>query len=781
MQKKPFKFLDSYTKEDRDIFFGRETETRELFYKAHHSRITIVYGESGTGKSSLVQCGLFAELDENAQIFNVRTGANPLANLDKEIFSLLNTEQEEIFDYSEIFEKIYKKCWKKQIILFDQFEEFFILKTIDTNEVYEDRKNQFLLFLDAVLNCNSDVAVVICIREDYFAKLSEFEDVLPRFLENRVWVAKMHREKAREVIEKPCAACNVKIDNETAGKILDSLKDKSGSVELPLLQVVMDELYKKAYEQNSSDIQIEISDNDQSWIGNILAVFLDNQVNKFGDGSEDAKAVLKAMITGDGTKKQVTVEDILAVVEIEEDKLATILEELTNGRVIKKDADLLSYELRHDILAKKIFESWMTGLEKELAEIKSTIDIMFKHYKSRGILLDKTILNEIAIYETKLNLKDDRLEFVNHSRKVIKSRISRKRNFYIYGITLVGLVSVVFSLLMLGAYNKVEQNLKGSYFMAAQALYEKAKLAEKANNDVLIKIYSTASVLYQSKAEKYFSNESNIHSELNLNKVKKLLGNNYGITSMSYSSDGKHLAISSYKLIKIWDVETAQVLKILRGHRGNVTSVKYSKDSNYLLSGSEDKTIKIWDMKTYKEKLTLRGHKNFVTSVDFSQDGQYAVSGSMDSTINIWNVKNGTVLKTIYGHRNRINSVVFCSNDKKIAGSSSDNLIKIWDFKTGSLFKTLSGHSKSIISLSCSNDGKILASGSSDNLIKLWNVESGKELNTLSGHSKGVTSVCFDYSGKHLVSGSDDKAIKLWDTSTGEMLKTLSEHSDKVT
>lgn len=60
--KSPFKFLDSYTKEDREIYFGREREIDELYHRLFESRIMLVYGESGTGKSSLINCGLINKL-----------------------------------------------------------------------------------------------------------------------------------------------------------------------------------------------------------------------------------------------------------------------------------------------------------------------------------------------------------------------------------------------------------------------------------------------------------------------------------------------------------------------------------------------------------------------------------------------------------------------------------------------------------------------------------------------------------------------------------------------
>ena len=54
----PFKFLDAYNKEDKDIFFGRDEEVEQLYELVFQSNLTLVYGQSGTGKTSLVQCGL---------------------------------------------------------------------------------------------------------------------------------------------------------------------------------------------------------------------------------------------------------------------------------------------------------------------------------------------------------------------------------------------------------------------------------------------------------------------------------------------------------------------------------------------------------------------------------------------------------------------------------------------------------------------------------------------------------------------------------------------------
>ncbi|MEH2346904.1 MAG: ribosome assembly protein 4, partial [Nostoc sp.] len=137
-------------------------------------------------------------------------------------------------------------------------------------------------------------------------------------------------------------------------------------------------------------------------------------------------------------------------------------------------------------------------------------------------------------------------------------------------------------------------------------------------------------------------------------------------------------------------------------------------------------------------------------------------------------------VNTLEGHSSSVYSVVFSPDGKTLASGSLDSTIKLWDVSTGKAIKTLTGHSSTVNSVVFSPDGKTLASGSEDKTIKLWDVSTGKAMKTLTGHSSSIISVVFSPDGKTLASGSEDKTIKLWDVSTGKAMKTLTGHSSSI-
>lgn len=264
----------------------------------------------------------------------------------------------------------------------------------------------------------------------------------------------------------------------------------------------------------------------------------------------------------------------------------------------------------------------------------------------------------------------------------------------------------------------------------------------------------------------------------------------FSVTSVAISPDGQILVSGSNdNTIKIWNLRTFKLLRILKHSRG-VNSIAISRDGQTLASGSDDKTIKIWNLLTGKLLRTLNGHSDLVASVAFSPNGQILASGSSDRTIKLWNYRTGKLLHT-RAHPIGVSSVAFNPDGQTFASGGYDNTIKLWNLHTGKLLRTVTAHLEPISSVAFSPDGQILVSSSEDKTIKLWNLRSGELLRTLSGESgwfnydfdpniTPVYAIAFSPDGQILASSSVKNDIKIWNFRTGELLRTLIQHSDVV-
>ena len=239
--------------------------------------------------------------------------------------------------------------------------------------------------------------------------------------------------------------------------------------------------------------------------------------------------------------------------------------------------------------------------------------------------------------------------------------------------------------------------------------------------------------------------------------------------------------------IKIWRNNpdgTQKLTRTLPGHEDTVSQIKYSPDGKFIASASWDTTIKLWDVESGNLINTLQGHKSGINSIAFSNDGQTLISGSEDKTIKLWSLEDKPKLtKTLKGHTDSIKTVIVSSDSKLIASAGYDNKIMLWTI-SGELLQTIDAHNLAITSLAFTPDSNTLASASWDNTVKLWSIkdegETSKLLHTLTGHQDGVTTISFNSDGTTLASGSGDRHIKLWNTQTGELIKNLRGHTSQI-
>ena len=238
MSTSPFKFLDSYTLNDRKIFFGRDREITDLYRRVFESKILLVYGVSGTGKSSLINCGLASRFDESDWLpVNVRRGNNIVESINEAFNKQAIRPLKKTLSVSEKLQSIYLDHFKPVYFIFDQFEELFIFGS-------KEEKTSFIKLIKEIVESETQCRIIFIIREEFLAGITEFEYDLPDIFSNRFRVEKMKRANALQAVDGPCRVHDIETETGFSEELIDKLCPAGNEIELTFLQIYLDRIFR---------------------------------------------------------------------------------------------------------------------------------------------------------------------------------------------------------------------------------------------------------------------------------------------------------------------------------------------------------------------------------------------------------------------------------------------------------------------------------------------------------------------------------------------------------
>ncbi|KAJ6032556.1 hypothetical protein N7540_003288 [Penicillium herquei] len=272
--------------------------------------------------------------------------------------------------------------------------------------------------------------------------------------------------------------------------------------------------------------------------------------------------------------------------------------------------------------------------------------------------------------------------------------------------------------------------------------------------------------------------------------------------SVSFSPDGKLLAVQYKNYVEIHDSRTGNSLKAIYRDRylpwdqDLVQSMKFFSDSNSIAIALE-KSIDLWDLSPGFEQETQLEQVDLVA---ISLDGTFGASNSTapDMTVKIWDISKEAVLHNLVVGSDRIKEIRFSPDKRLLLSRAEDDSLTLWDTSTGRRTHTLRPQCQSkswlarIEAIKFSPDSQILSSAwlerdwvtpfekkpaeSKELQIHIWNTSTGTLLNVLRHpFDLDYLSVVFSPDGKIVAAAAigpngTDRRILLWYTESGSLI-----------
>ena len=412
----PWLGLASFTEDTRQYFYGREEEVGELSRRVQRKLLTVLFGQSGLGKTSILNAGIVPRLRPEGycpvyvRVDYGTVALPPSEQIKQAIFRATEAqgtwtqsgsaaEGESLWEFLHHRDDELRDAEGKPIIpllIFDQFEEIFTLAQADDGgrkraaEFIEDLadlvENRPPKALEAKIDADDTVAdrfdfgradyrILISLREDYLAHLEGVKAAMPSITQNRMRLARMNGEQALAAVMKPGGKL---VTQEVAESIVRFVAGgaelRNAEVEPSLLSLICRELNNARVAQRKAEISVDLIAGSNE---TILAEFYERSL---ADQPAAVRKVIEDdLLTDSGYRENLAEERVLKAFTNAEAKpdAATTLATLVNRRLlrIEERLDVRRVELTHDVLCGVVKASREERLEREaLAEAEKNLE-----------------------------------------------------------------------------------------------------------------------------------------------------------------------------------------------------------------------------------------------------------------------------------------------------------------------------------------------------------------------------------------------------------------------
>lgn len=623
--KAPYKFLSYYDIGDRDIFFGRDAVVEELAGEIPRHKVLIINGQSGSGKTSLINAGLIPRLAENGYLYvYFRDYTNPLEQLreyfrDHPDFALPEADKLSLL---QILRTIRSQQESPVVVIFDQFERFLI-------NVAAEPRREFLQQLRECLESDltaDELNLAISLRDDFFGKLLlEAEAIIPTFGTDSHHhnLRTLTRDEARQAIIQPLKNIpNIGFDGKFVDDVLlPHLMGASGTdgesvlpetkIEPPHLQIVCNQLYEAADRQLKEDgepIRIGFDlYHDLGETEGMLRDYLDDVVRRITNGDPKQIAIvrstLKLMIETVGTRRFESLDDIAAKLpDVPRNEAERIVQTLQESRVVeaKQSGHETEFSLSHEFMVAKV-QSWYDEREMERRRAEETLDRGLAAWHNTRSVLDEEQLALINRWIPTNSLQSIACELLTASRQRRIRQVWGKRIALVAMITATLLmpVAVVFWRISVRKTKEAQQSERKAIHQLVTTKLELADMArERADLAACVYWYWDALDVME-------------HSDPRRGAVSGLLSSwsrrngrpilcDHPVKRVFIGAERRLFASTSSDNLdlQIYNVRTSEIVATTAKHESRITSVVFAPDGQEFVTFTDQKYVRVWQTTT---------------------------------------------------------------------------------------------------------------------------------------------------------------------------------------
>ena len=263
--------------------------------------------------------------------------------------------------------------------------------------------------------------------------------------------------------------------------------------------------------------------------------------------------------------------------------------------------------------------------------------------------------------------------------------------------------------------------------------------------------------------------------------LNRTVGPGKYLRSFSISPDGSTLAVAvDSPSIELWDLGQGTRKGILSGHLGNIREVAFSPSGTILASSSHDGEVRIWDLRTGQTRLMIHVNENGADRLMFAPDGKTLVTSDWDN-VQFWDVNDGRLMKQMDGYRESSPRGHYAQRFLGYTDQGKNFLLSRHEGRHGQIVTILDGATgvekfavkRSSHRLALSPDGCAIAVGDRSGHVSVLDASSGRALLQPEGLKSEVRCITFSTDGQWLAAGDDGGRICLWETGTGKIRTTI--------